>query len=119
MTRKLATIILLGLAVLIVGFLSLTYVEYRALAQEAPAAGPNSIPEINRVQMDSAHFGLNWNVAGTGGGDIGSGHFKISSTLGQPVIGKSNSTHFSQRAGFWAYLLAKFRIYLPVLFRSS
>ena len=81
---------------------------------------PTSIGDIDLAPMDSEHFALDWNVAassgGGGGGTISSAHFRLSSTIGQPIIGNLNSAHFSQRANFW--LKANYRVFLPIIIRN-
>ena len=111
-------VIVLGLVALVVGLASLAYLDSRALAQEAHAANPvSSGLGFNRVNMGSAHFGLDWNVLANGGNTMNSSHFRLSSTLGQAVIGVSDGTHFQNRAGYWQGFL--YRIYLPLVLRDS
>ncbi len=48
-----------------------------------------------------AGYALNWNVIGSGGGHAEAGVYTLDGTLGQPVVGSSNSTSNGLRAGFW------------------
>ncbi|MCD4737667.1 MAG: hypothetical protein K8R89_00190 [Anaerolineae bacterium] len=75
------------------------------------ASGP-----FGTAQMGSAHFGLDWNVVGTGGGKIASAHFQIRSTLGQPTTGWIASSHFKNHAGYWQRFT--YRIFLPLVLRN-
>lgn len=77
---------------------------------------PTTIGDINLTPMVSDHFALYWNVSASGGGTISSAHFRLSSTIGQPVIGNFDSAHFEHRAGFWQELI--YRIFLPIISKS-
>jgi hypothetical protein len=77
---------------------------------------PTAIGESNLTAMDSDHFALYWNVAASGGGTISSTNFRLSSTVGQPVIGNFDSAHFELRAGFWQELIR--RIFLPIVTKN-
>ena len=83
-------------------------------AQDEPL--PTAIGDINLTSMDSDHFALYWNVAASGGGTISSAHFRLSSTIGQPVIGNFDSAHFEHHAGFWQEWI--YRIFLPIIAKN-
>jgi hypothetical protein len=53
--------------------------------------------------MSSAHYGLDWNVIGGGGGAAGSAHYSLNSTIGQ-VLGQGTSTSYKLTGGFWSIL---------------
>ncbi|MCJ7739027.1 MAG: hypothetical protein MUQ10_17225 [Anaerolineae bacterium] len=112
-------VVLLGLVAVVVGLAGLVCFDSQALAQEAHAANPVSAGlDFNRVNMGSAHFGLDWNVLANGGNTMSSSHFHLSSTLGQTVIGVSDNTHFQHRAGYWQGFLSEYRIHLPLVLRG-
>jgi hypothetical protein len=53
--------------------------------------------------MSSAHYDLDWNVIGGGGGAAGSAHYSLNSTIGQ-VLGQGTSTSYKLTGGFWSIL---------------
>jgi hypothetical protein len=109
-------VIALGLVALVA---ALGYLDSRALIQEAQALDggvPGSGLGTGQVRMGSEHFSLNWNVLAHGGNTMRSSHFRLSSTLGQAVIGRSDSAHFGHRAGYWQNF--PYRVYLPVVLRD-
>lgn len=75
-----------------------------------------SIESSSLAPMASDHFALYWNVAASGGGTISSADFRLSSTIGQPVIGNSSSTNFEHRAGFWQKIIN--RIFLSIVTKN-
>jgi hypothetical protein len=77
---------------------------------------PSVIKDSSLAPMDSDNFGLYWNVVASGGGTISSAHFRLSSTIGQPVIGNFDSVHFEHRAGFWQEWI--YRIFLPIITKN-
>jgi hypothetical protein len=72
--------------------------------------------DLNAVHMTSDHFALNWYVAGAGGGTIDSPNYQLSSTIGQPVIGRFEGTQFNHRAGFWQEFIEQ--LFLPIVLRE-
>ena len=74
---------------------------------------PTAIGDSSMTPMDSDHFALYWSAAASGGGTISSAHYRLSSTIGQPVIGNFDSAHFGHRAGFWQEAI--YRIFLPII----
>ncbi len=109
-------LLLLGLSVAAVGALGLAYGGRLSSlkAQAAPLAAASGMPA-----MESAHFGLNWSVVSSGGGEIASTHFQMASTIAQPAIGNISSVHFAAYTGYRQNLLAVYRIYLPLVLRGS
>lgn len=108
--NRMWVITLLGLIVLsLVGF----------LGSQAASAQPTTLAEagpFNMVQMGSTNYGLDWNVVGMGGGEIASTHYQIRSTIGQPAIGRVDSTHFGNHAGYWQNFT--YKIFLPLVLRN-
>lgn len=106
--------LVVGALVLIAGFAYAKHTSPTAAQAMPGVLGPNA-PE-----MESTHFGLNWQVVGSGGGPIASSHFRLNATLGQAAIGRTESTHFVDRAGYWQYGVAGgHHIYLPLVLRQS
>jgi len=113
--KKRILLMALGVVGLVAALAGFGYLDSQALAQEPVAVdvlslGPN---------MDSDHFGLNWNVRANGGSTMSSSHFRLASTVGQTAVVTSASTHFIQRAGYWQSFLSEYGIYLPVVVRGS
>ena len=77
---------------------------------------PAAVGDSSMTAMDSDNFALYWNVSASGGGTISSTNFRLSSTIGQPVIGNFNSAEYEHRAGFWQELI--FRIFLPIITKN-
>jgi len=110
--------ILIGLSVTLV---ALALLGGQALAQGAQPPPVNGLAMdlgLLRVQMDSTHFRLDWSVIGSGGGDLGSPHFQLSSTLGQATVGEKSGTHYELCDGFWC-MVGRFiqRIFMPLIQR--
>ena len=111
-TRKSVLWVLAGM---VIGLLALTIIGGQALAQEPP---PETDIPISGVNMGSAHYGLDWNVVGTGGGTISSSHFTVSSTIGQPTVGTIDSAHYEVCTGYWCWLDRIARIFLPLVIKN-
>jgi len=112
--NKLTLFAMLGLGALALGLVALGLLGREALAQQTQAQpGPGAFG----AWMSSDHFALNWNVAAAGGGVISSDHFRIASTLGQPVIGNSGSANFEHHAGYWQTWV--YRIFLPLVLKNQ
>ena len=102
----------------VIGALLLLAVVTAGVVAAGAEAMPGQQPAVSEfvfdaVQMESEHFALRWNVAASGGGEIVSANYQLSSTIGQPVIGNSSSTSFKHRAGYWQEWI--FRIFLPFI----
>jgi len=52
-------------------------------------------------QMGAAQEQLSGSVLGNGGGVSSNSNFRITGTLGQPIIGVASSNDNIQQAGFW------------------
>jgi len=89
------------------------------VAAQAPPEGETGGVEAGAAsaEMRSNSFGLQWSVAASGGSTMESAHFRLSSTMGQPVAGTFDGDHFSHRAGFWQPWF--YRVYLPLVIRGS
>jgi len=107
----------------VAGILILAFLGQHALAQTPQTTLPGNLSAAavppNSPKMSSAHFALNWNVIGTGGGNIQSSHFKSSNTFGQPTTGHIDSAHYQTCPGFWcgAINFVK-RIFLPIILKN-
>ena len=122
MTRT-KKIIIASLVVFLVGYFGLILLGRQTLAAQAAPAEPDfsSVAEmdLNEVQMSSAHFDVDWNVVASGGGDIGSTHFQVSSTIGQPTVGEKSSAHYETCTGYWCWLDLVREIFLPLILKGS
>jgi hypothetical protein len=110
-TRKSLLWVLAGV---VISLLALAILGGQALAQEAPP-GPDAV--ITGQSMSSDHYGLNWNVVGTGGGVISSAHFTVNSTIGQAAVGIASSDHYEACIGYWCWLGRLADIFLPLLMK--
>ncbi|MCB2229652.1 hypothetical protein KQH82_02980 [bacterium] len=54
------------------------------------------------VESSKAGEQVNWKVLGAGGGSISSTNYRVSGTLGQTVIGLTESTNYKVRQGYWS-----------------
>ncbi len=108
--------LLIGVAVFLllgaVFFLTNQFVLAQAL-QTPDAKATEQAPLL--ADMSSANFSLAWNVVSQGGGVIGSPHYKVNSTIGQPTVGNGSSASFKLHTGFWQNLIRK--VFLPLLTR--
>lgn len=71
----------------------------------------------NGVQaMGSANYSLGWIVPLTsgGGGATASTNYIVTYTIGQSVIGESNSTNFGMNLGFWQTFVNLLHQWLPL-----
>ena len=75
---------------------------------------------VNAVQaMGSANYSLDWMVPLTsaGGGHAASTNYSINYTVGQSVIGESNSTSYATNLGFWQTFVNFLHQWLPLVFK--
>ena len=110
--RKEFKIVILVFTIL---FLAITLTSMAAAQSEMP-------PEIEQqsfisphVPIKSNHFVINWSVTGSGSGTFTSAHFRLSSTVGQPVSGNLSSSTFQHHPGFWQRFIQN--VFLPMLLR--
>ena len=112
-------IILAGLVVFLVGFFALVLLGRQTLAAQAAPAEPDfsTFPEmkLNEVLLSSDHYDVIWDVVASGGGDINSPHFKVSSTIGQPTVGEKSSAHYETCTGYWCWIDLIREIFLPLI----
>jgi len=72
---------------------------------------------MSQIQINSAHFNLDWSVIGSGGGTFSSAHFRMNSTVGQPAAGLTNNSHYKACSGFWCGIGEFIRkIFVPITF---
>lgn len=102
--------IMMGLGALVL----LTAVTLSLLWQgQRVAAAPEAPASIYQTQLSSANYGLNWNVAATGGGTISSANYQLTSTIGQPTAAVSSGANYEVRSGFWQEFI--YRLFLPLI----
>jgi hypothetical protein len=67
----------------------------------------------------SAAYRLDWFVplTGGGGGPANSTNYKVNLTVGQTVIGASNSTNYKGGLGYW-YGIPAYHFYLPLVLKN-
>jgi hypothetical protein len=72
------------------------------------------------LAMSSDNYRLDWftPVSGSGGGSASSDHYAVNFTVGQTVIGTSDSSNYEGCLGYWCGGAARYRIYLPLVLRS-
>ena len=56
-------------------------------------------------------------VIGGGGGHAAAGHYVMDATVGQAVVGTSNTISYELCAGFWCGM-GEYKVYLPVIMRN-
>jgi hypothetical protein len=77
------------------------------------AGGVLAAPEVPLA------FGLDWTVAGGGGGHSEAGAFSLDATVGQAVAGTTQGGVYELCSGFWCRATQDFTIFLPVILRNS
>jgi hypothetical protein len=72
------------------------------------------------LAMSSTNYRLDWftPLTGGGGGAASSDHYAINFTVGQTVIGTSDSSNYEGCLGYWCGGAAVYRIFLPLVLRS-
>jgi hypothetical protein len=72
------------------------------------------------LAMSSDNYQLDWftPLTASGGGAASSDHYSISFTVGQTVIGTSDSSSYEGCLGYWCGAAAGHRIYLPLVLRN-
>lgn len=63
------------------------------------------------------HVATEWHVIGGGGASLEQGTLHLRNTLGQPVVGRYNDA--SLCAGFWCRNIITYRVFVPLVLRSS
>jgi hypothetical protein len=72
------------------------------------------------LAMGSDNYRLDWftPLAGGAGRAASSDHYAVNFTVGQTVIGTSDSSNYEGCLGYWCGGAAEYRIYLPLVLRS-
>lgn len=72
------------------------------------------------IAMESENYKLAWftPLTSSGGGSASSTSYAINFTVGQSVIGSSDSANYESCLGFWCGGAAEHRIYLPLVLRN-
>ena len=109
---------LLRLGALLLAVLSIANIASTVATPSPPASPSSDAASASAVQMSSNSFSLRWNVAAAGGETMASESesFRLSATIGQPVVGAMEGDLFKHRVGYWQPWT--FRIYLPLVLRS-
>ena len=69
------------------------------------------------LAMESDNYQLDWftPLTGSGGGAANSDHYAINFTVGQTVVGTSDSASYDGCLGYWCGRAAEHKIYLPLV----
>ena len=72
------------------------------------------------LAMDSTNYRLDWftPLTGGGGGPASSTNYAVNLTIGQSVIGTSDSTGYNACLGYWCGTAVGHRIFLPLVLRN-
>ena len=72
------------------------------------------------LAMESDNYKLDWftPLTGSGGGAASSANYAINFTIGQTVIGTSDSASYEGCLGYWCGRAAEHKIYLPLVLRN-
>jgi len=72
------------------------------------------------LAMDSANYRLDWFTPLTGsGGTARSANYAVNLTVGQTVVGASESASYGVCLGYWCGGDVEYRIYLPLVLRNA
>lgn len=73
------------------------------------------------LAMDSANYRLDWftPLTGSGGGTARSANYAVNLTVGQTVVGGSDSVGYAACLGYWCGAAVEYRIYLPLVLRNA
>jgi hypothetical protein len=66
----------------------------------------------------SINYSLAPDVIASGGQNTSSANYSMNSTLGQPMIGSSNSTDYAACNGYWCEIAVVYKVYLPVALKK-
>jgi hypothetical protein len=67
----------------------------------------------------SANYTLTPDVIASGGQAAASTNYSFVATVGQPLIGASNSASYSTCVGFWCEIVGAYKVYLPIALKNS
>jgi hypothetical protein len=70
-------------------------------------------------EMFSDNYGVPWDARYGGGGLISSANYTMNATVGQGVIGWTDSINYGVGAGYWYGADPDSRIYLPLVVRNG
>ncbi|MGC9398425.1 MAG: hypothetical protein ACP5HM_04745 [Anaerolineae bacterium] len=72
------------------------------------------------LAMESSNYALDWftPLTGSGGGAANSTNYAINFTVGQAVIGASDSDSYVTCLGYWCGAAVEHSIYLPLVLRN-
>ena len=72
------------------------------------------------LAMESTNYQLNWftPLTSNGGGSASSDNYAINFSVGQTVIGASDSASYDSCLGYWCGGAAEHKIYLPLVLRN-
>jgi hypothetical protein len=72
------------------------------------------------LAMDSASYRLDWfaPLTSSGGGAARSTNYAVHLTVGQTVVGASESASYAACLGYWCGATVAHNIYLPLVLRS-
>jgi hypothetical protein len=70
--------------------------------------------------MSSANYRMDWFLAltGAGGGRAASSGYQVNLTTAQFIAGPAASANYKTQLGYWAGVLAEYRVYLPLVLRG-
>ena len=72
------------------------------------------------LAMSEPNYRLDWlTLAGGGGGPASSGSYAVNLTVGQAAIGVGSSPNYQACLGYWCGAGGWWRVYLPLVVRSS
>lgn len=73
------------------------------------------------LAMDSPGYRLDWftPLTGSGGGKAHSANYAVNLTVGQTVIGASESASYTACLGYWCGGDVEYHIYLPLVLRNA
>jgi hypothetical protein len=71
------------------------------------------------MAMDSDNFAIEWDVLGGGEVPSASDNFAVNGTIGQTVIGASDSVSYAACLGYWCGAAVEHSIYLPLVLRAA
>jgi len=70
------------------------------------------------VALAANGYKITRHVISSGGGQAKAGHYTLDGTVGQAVVGVNSNSPYELGAGFW-YGMSRYRVYLPMVIRSS
>ncbi len=73
------------------------------------------------LAMSSDNYRLDWFIplTGGGGGAAGSSHYALQLTVGQTVVGSTESASYGACLGYWCGTEIEYKVYLPLVLRTA